>query len=115
MLRVTLGEKICSFDKQAVGLTSMEQHNHSKLYRDSGLLPAIYSHNPLSGKYLGGHEEHNLEVLNHFVRCHEFSHLLLVQALRQFLWSFRWPPLNLHHLSLVLTLLVQASRGGNAD
>lgn len=31
------------------------------------------------------------EVLGHFVRCHQFSHLLLVQALRQFLWSFRLP------------------------
>ena len=65
----------------------------------------IPSYNPPPGKYLGGHEEHNLEVLNHFVRCHEFSHLLLVQALRQFLWSFRWPPLPPHHLSLFLTLL----------
>jgi len=31
------------------------------------------------------------QVLKHFVQCHQFSHLLLVQALRQFLWSFRLP------------------------
>jgi len=43
------------------------------------------------GKYLGCHLEFNREVLKHFVQCHEFTQLLLVQALRQFLWSFRLP------------------------
>eukprot|EP00088_Acartia_fossae_P071303 TRINITY_DN9760_c0_g1_i7.p1 TRINITY_DN9760_c0_g1~~TRINITY_DN9760_c0_g1_i7.p1 ORF type:complete len:616 (-),score=174.90 TRINITY_DN9760_c0_g1_i7:282-2129(-) len=43
------------------------------------------------GKYLGSHHDFNREVLKHFVECHEFSQLLLVQALRQFLWSFRLP------------------------
>jgi len=43
------------------------------------------------GKYLGSHLEFNKEVLKHFVQCHEFTQLLLVQALRQFLWSFRLP------------------------
>merc|ERR1712242_669106 len=43
------------------------------------------------GKYLGSHQEFNKEVLHHFVHCHEFTQLLLVQALRQFLWSFRLP------------------------
>lgn len=43
------------------------------------------------GKYLGSHHEFNKEVLLHFVQCHEFTQLLLVQALRQFLWSFRLP------------------------
>jgi len=43
------------------------------------------------GKYLGSHLDFNKEVLLHFVRCHEFTQLLLVQALRQFLWSFRLP------------------------
>jgi cytohesin len=42
-----------------------------------------------AGKYLGGHQEFNRAVLTEFVRCHEFTQLLLVQALRQFLWSFR--------------------------
>merc|ERR1719391_163950 len=43
------------------------------------------------GKYLGSHHEFNKEVLKHFVQCHEFTQLLLVQALRTFLWSFRLP------------------------
>ncbi|XP_023349535.1 cytohesin-3 isoform X2 [Eurytemora carolleeae] len=43
------------------------------------------------GKYLGGHHQFNKDVLRHFVECHEFTQLLLVQALRQFLWSFRLP------------------------
>jgi len=43
------------------------------------------------GKYLGGHEDFNKQVLKHFVQCHQFSQLLLVEALRQFLWSFRLP------------------------
>ena len=41
------------------------------------------------GTFLGGHQDFNKEVLSIFVNLHQFSHLLLVQALRQFLWSFR--------------------------
>ena len=48
-----------------------------------------------AGKYLGSHVEFNQEVLGHFVRCHQFEQLLLVQALRQFLWSFRWSFLHM--------------------
>ena len=33
-----------------------------------------------SGKYLGSHQEFNQEVLRHFVGCHQFEHLLLVQV-----------------------------------
>jgi len=43
------------------------------------------------GTFLGGHKDFNKEVLSIFVSLHQFSHLLLVQALRQFLWSFRLP------------------------
>ncbi|XP_069509135.1 cytohesin-4 [Ambystoma mexicanum] len=43
------------------------------------------------GDYLGERRSINLEVLQSFVECHEFSNLNLVQALRQFLWSFRLP------------------------
>jgi len=43
------------------------------------------------GAYLGSHKEFNKTVLSIFVKCHEFTKLLLVQALRQFLWSFRLP------------------------
>ncbi|XP_017719140.1 PREDICTED: cytohesin-2 isoform X3 [Rhinopithecus bieti] len=38
-----------------------------------------------------GREELNLAVLHAFVDLHEFTDLNLVQALRQFLWSFRLP------------------------
>jgi len=43
------------------------------------------------GTYLGGRDELQQEVLANFVILHQFSDLLLVQALRQFLWSFRLP------------------------
>ncbi|OWK15839.1 CYTH2, partial [Cervus elaphus hippelaphus] len=43
------------------------------------------------GDYLGEREELNLAVLHAFVDLHEFTDLNLVQALRQFLWSFRLP------------------------
>ncbi|XP_053108371.1 cytohesin-4 isoform X4 [Hemicordylus capensis] len=43
------------------------------------------------GDYLGQREPLNLQVLQAFVECHQFANLNLVQALRQFLWSFRLP------------------------
>lgn len=43
------------------------------------------------GDYLGERNDFNMAVLQEFVKLHEFSDMLLVQALRQFLWSFRLP------------------------
>jgi len=43
------------------------------------------------GTYLGGRDHLQSAVLSKFVSLHQFSDLLLVQALRQFLWSFRLP------------------------
>lgn len=43
------------------------------------------------GTYLGERIDFNLKVLDTFVELHDFKSLLLVQALRQFLWSFRLP------------------------
>ncbi|XP_076061679.1 cytohesin-1-like isoform X3 [Oratosquilla oratoria] len=43
------------------------------------------------GDYLGERNEHNQQVLDAFVCLHNFTDLILVQALRQFLWSFRLP------------------------
>lgn len=43
------------------------------------------------GNYLGERSEFNMKVLDTYVNLHDFSNLLLVQALRQFLWSFRLP------------------------
>ncbi|KAK4323147.1 hypothetical protein Pmani_006147 [Petrolisthes manimaculis] len=43
------------------------------------------------GDYLGERNDFNQSVLNAFVCLHNFTDLILVQALRQFLWSFRLP------------------------
>ncbi|CAG00220.1 unnamed protein product, partial [Tetraodon nigroviridis] len=43
------------------------------------------------GDYLGERDEFNIQILHAFVELHEFTDLNLVQALRQFLWSFRLP------------------------
>jgi len=43
------------------------------------------------GDYLGEKIDLNVAVLAAFVHLHDFSDLILVQALRQFLWSFRLP------------------------
>uniref|UniRef100_A0A8C9LEY6 CYH4 protein n=1 Tax=Pavo cristatus TaxID=9049 RepID=A0A8C9LEY6_PAVCR len=43
------------------------------------------------GDYLGGRDSKNIQILQAFVACHQFANLNLVQALRQFLWSFRLP------------------------
>ncbi|TWW53154.1 SEC7 and coiled-coil domain-containing protein 1 [Takifugu flavidus] len=43
------------------------------------------------GEYLGERDDFNIAVLHAFLELHEFTDLNLVQALRQFLWSFRLP------------------------
>lgn len=43
------------------------------------------------GDYLGENNPFNLEVLEKFCELHDFTDLILVQALRQFFWSFRLP------------------------
>ncbi|XP_065578705.1 cytohesin-1-like isoform X2 [Artemia franciscana] len=43
------------------------------------------------GDYLGEKHPFNESVLKSFVHLHDFTDLILVQALRQFLWSFRLP------------------------
>uniref|UniRef100_A0A8D2GXR1 Cytohesin 4 n=1 Tax=Urocitellus parryii TaxID=9999 RepID=A0A8D2GXR1_UROPR len=55
------------------------------LYKGEGLSKTAI------GTYLGERDPTNLQVLQAFVDCHEFANLNLVQALRQFLWSFRLP------------------------
>ncbi|XP_075999270.1 cytohesin-2-like [Genypterus blacodes] len=55
------------------------------LYKEEGLNKSAI------GNLLGEREERHLETLKAFVGLHEFSDLNLVQALRQFLWSFRLP------------------------
>lgn len=55
------------------------------LYKEEGLNKTAI------GNFLGERKEMHLAVLKAFVELHEFSDLNLVQALRQFLWSFRLP------------------------
>ncbi|KAJ7989506.1 hypothetical protein DPEC_G00305250 [Dallia pectoralis] len=55
------------------------------LYKEEGLNKTAI------GNILGERDEMYLETLKAFVDLHEFSDLNLVQALRQFLWSFRLP------------------------
>uniref|UniRef100_A0A3Q3XMD4 Uncharacterized protein n=1 Tax=Mola mola TaxID=94237 RepID=A0A3Q3XMD4_MOLML len=55
------------------------------LYKEEGLNKTAI------GSFLGERQELHLETLKAFVGLHEFSDLNLVQALRQFLWSFRLP------------------------
>uniref|UniRef100_A0A7M4FQ32 Cytohesin 4 n=1 Tax=Crocodylus porosus TaxID=8502 RepID=A0A7M4FQ32_CROPO len=43
------------------------------------------------GDFLGERDSLNIQILQAFVECHQFANLNLVQALRQFLWSFRLP------------------------
>ncbi|CAL8304679.1 unnamed protein product [Merluccius merluccius] len=55
------------------------------IYKEEGLNKTAI------GNLLGEREEMHVEILKAFVNLHEFSDLNLVQALRQFLWSFRLP------------------------
>ncbi|XP_037107601.1 cytohesin 4b isoform X1 [Syngnathus acus] len=55
------------------------------LYKEEGLNKTAI------GEFLGERDELHLQTLKAFVELHEFSDLNLVQALRQFLWSFRLP------------------------
>ncbi|ESO12960.1 hypothetical protein HELRODRAFT_132380, partial [Helobdella robusta] len=48
-------------------------------------------HKSAIGEYLGEKNEFNLKVLRAFTFMHQFSDILLVQALRQYLWSFMLP------------------------
>jgi len=55
------------------------------LYKEEGLNKTAI------GDYLGEKKDFNEAVLKAFVELHDFTDLILVQALRQFLWSFRLP------------------------
>ncbi|XP_076871828.1 cytohesin 4b [Brachyhypopomus gauderio] len=55
------------------------------LYKEEGLNKTAI------GDFLGERDEIHLLTLKAFVELHEFLDLNLVQALRQFLWSFRLP------------------------
>jgi len=64
-------------------------------YNPANIAKFLFDQDRLSKKqigcYLGSPGEFEQEVLHKFVSLHQFTDLLLVQALRQFLWSFRLP------------------------
>ncbi|KAI5624194.1 cytohesin-2, partial [Silurus asotus] len=90
---VAMGRKKFNMDpKKGIGfLVDNELLRHTPeeiaqfLYKGEGLNKTAI------GDYLGERDEFNLRVLQAFVDLHEFTDLNLVQALRQFLWSFRLP------------------------
>ncbi|XP_076331845.1 cytohesin-1-like [Tachypleus tridentatus] len=55
------------------------------LYKGEGLSKTAI------GEYLGERDDFNIKVLDAFIELHDFANLILVQALRQFLWSFHLP------------------------
>ncbi|XP_013790275.2 cytohesin-1-like, partial [Limulus polyphemus] len=55
------------------------------LYKGEGLSKTAV------GEYLGERDDFNIKVLDAFIELHDFANLILVQALRQFLWSFHLP------------------------
>ncbi|EHB12110.1 Cytohesin-3 [Heterocephalus glaber] len=64
------------------------------LYKGEGLNKTV------PGDYLDKRDEFNIKVLQAFVKLHDFADLNLIQALRQFLWSFRFPgeAQKIHHM-----------------
>jgi len=98
--------KLSAQDKnlqQAAKQFNLDPDKGLKILEDKGFIKLeplsiaqfLLSHGRLSKKqigiYLGGREDFNQDVLKAFVSLHVFTNLLLVQALRQFLWSFRLP------------------------
>lgn len=66
-------------------LTATPEDVAQFLYKGEGLNKTAI------GDYLGERNDFNERVLRAFVELHDFTDLILVQALRQFLWSFRLP------------------------
>uniref|UniRef100_H3CGV1 Cytohesin 1b n=1 Tax=Tetraodon nigroviridis TaxID=99883 RepID=H3CGV1_TETNG len=91
--QMTIGRKKFNMDpKKGVGFlmdTSLLRRSSQEvakfLYKGEGLNKTAI------GEYLGEREEFNVAVLHAFLELHQFTDLHLVQALRQFLWSFRLP------------------------
>ncbi|XP_048856634.1 cytohesin-2-like [Brienomyrus brachyistius] len=90
---VAMGRKKFNMDPKK-GILFMVQNNllrHTSediaqlLYKGEGLNKTAI------GDYLGERDDFNIQVLQTFLGLHEFSGFNLVQALRQFLWSFRLP------------------------
>lgn len=91
--QLSIGRKKFNMDPKK-GIEYLVEHGHMEntaediaelLFKGEGL------NKKAIGDYLGEHHELNRAVLKAFVNLHDFTDLILVQALRQFLWSFRLP------------------------
>lgn len=91
--QMTIGRKKFNMDPKK-GIEFLVEHSLLRidaldvaqfLYKGEGLNKTAI------GDYLGERNDFNEAVLKAFVDLHDFSNLILVQALRQFLWSFRLP------------------------
>ncbi|XP_015110067.1 cytohesin-1 isoform X3 [Diachasma alloeum] len=91
--QTSIGRKKFNMDPKK-GIEYLIQHNllaptpedvAQFLYKGEGLNKTAI------GDYLGERHDFNERVLRAFVELHDFTDLILVQALRQFLWSFRLP------------------------
>ncbi|EEB19808.1 Cytohesin-1, putative [Pediculus humanus corporis] len=91
--QLSIGRKKFNMDPKK-GIEYLQEHGllqatpedvAAYLYKGEGLNKTAI------GDYLGEKNPFNEKVLKAFVELHDFTDLILVQALRQFLWSFRLP------------------------
>lgn len=91
--QLSIGKKRFNMDPKK-GIEYLVEHDILEETPES-IAKFLFDGNGLSkaaiGDYLGERIEFNMKVLDCYVNLHNFSELLLVQALRQFLWSFRLP------------------------
>uniref|UniRef100_A0A8D0GWW1 Cytohesin 1 n=1 Tax=Sphenodon punctatus TaxID=8508 RepID=A0A8D0GWW1_SPHPU len=91
--QVAMGRKKFNMDPKK-GIQFLIENDLLKNTRDD-IAQFLYKGEGLNktaiGDYLGERDDFNIQVLHAFVELHEFTDLNLVQALRQFLWSFRLP------------------------
>uniref|UniRef100_A0A8D8QNM7 Cytohesin-1 n=1 Tax=Cacopsylla melanoneura TaxID=428564 RepID=A0A8D8QNM7_9HEMI len=91
--QMSIGRKKFNMDPKK-GIEWLIQHNLLE-HTEQGVAQFLYKGEGLNktaiGDYLGERHDFNEKVLRAFVDLHDFTDLILVQALRQFLWSFRLP------------------------
>lgn len=91
--QVQIGKKRFNMDPNK-GIEYLIEHNLLD-YTPEAIAKFVFEGDGLDktaiGKYLGERKEFNMKVLDCYVDLHNFKNLILVQALRQFLGSFRLP------------------------
>lgn len=91
--QISIGKKRFNMDPKK-GIEYLIEHDILEYTPDSiakFLLEGEGLNKTAIGDYLGERNEFNMKVLDSYVNLHNFNDLILVQALRQFLWSFRLP------------------------